>query len=539
MRILIIILCLYTQFNVAFGQQTVFNKAYALSPDTNNVTALHSIIQVGSNYMYYGRNYDVTENRNYPIIGMLNYKGDSLWTKRIVMNKICGPINTNSILQINDTLFCVAGCTWDSSIVQGRWVNFPFFHWFNAEGDSILTKEFTDSIMCGRPAVQVAGLDGFIYNINNGESLYSHPETNFNNITAIIPDSMFTLMTKIDLSGNILNQKVLRKEKHHSMLIYGSGFYFSYYNAINTVDSAIILSSWSQINNNVPNYNRHYITKLSKNGDTIWHRSFRPNSYDVFEGAYITKGENDSVYYFGTGVAIDSNIYPTYKGNSNLFYYGKLNFNGDTIWTKKFADTGQLAGYKESRLRNIYYNNNKLLINGFVYYIYLNVNQPAYHPTLVICDKDGKVKSYREHFNRKVYDLDNTINSCIYNDSSIVGVGWVQNFGWVIKLDSFGCMQPGCQAIDSIWNISLSINNPTSSRFELTIFPNPTQGKLKIDAIEMLKLEMMVTNSTGQVLTTQSVTNQSEIDLSSYPAGIYYINLFKDGYKKSFKVQKM
>jgi len=59
----------------------------------------------------------------------------------------------------------------------------------------------------------------------------------------------------------------------------------------------------------------------------------------------------------------------------------------------------------------------------------------------------------------------------------------------------------------------------------VTVFPNPTRGELSIQT-----LEENISISIYDILGTRMVyTNEREIDISSYPAGIYILNIEQDG----------
>lgn len=82
---------------------------------------------------------------------------------------------------------------------------------------------------------------------------------------------------------------------------------------------------------------------------------------------------------------------------------------------------------------------------------------------------------------------------------------------------------PGYSIIagDTISSINpLSIVNPLLLN-EPNYYPNPTSGKLNIKTTEYDKIEII--NSMGKVI---SETKNNEIDLSQYPAGLYFIRFY-------------
>lgn len=100
----------------------------------------------------------------------------------------------------------------------------------------------------------------------------------------------------------------------------------------------------------------------------------------------------------------------------------------------------------------------------------------------------------------------------------------------VTVTDVFGCSDVASVNVD----LSLSAANITALQ-RLQLFPNPMtdQAQLVLDFSESVALEWRVTTVMGQVLTRRSLssvrTGQYTIDLSTYPTGIYLLQLVIDG----------
>jgi hypothetical protein len=69
----------------------------------------------------------------------------------------------------------------------------------------------------------------------------------------------------------------------------------------------------------------------------------------------------------------------------------------------------------------------------------------------------------------------------------------------------------------------------------LNIYPNPSTGIFNIDGIDKT-VEMVVTNTHGQVIYNQSIGGNTLLDLSSQPKGIYFIELRSED---SVKIEKV
>lgn len=79
------------------------------------------------------------------------------------------------------------------------------------------------------------------------------------------------------------------------------------------------------------------------------------------------------------------------------------------------------------------------------------------------------------------------------------------------------------------------LDDAISDADKINIYPNPTDGLLYINVSNSIINDIVVTDISGQVYINETVnTNQLEIDFSSYPKGIYLVNIVteNDSYTK-------
>ena len=69
------------------------------------------------------------------------------------------------------------------------------------------------------------------------------------------------------------------------------------------------------------------------------------------------------------------------------------------------------------------------------------------------------------------------------------------------------------------------LNDPNFSQFSPTIYPNPTNGKIKISNLKSGTYFMCVTDITGKNVYQTNVNHKDFIDISFMPSGLYFINL--------------
>lgn len=101
---------------------------------------------------------------------------------------------------------------------------------------------------------------------------------------------------------------------------------------------------------------------------------------------------------------------------------------------------------------------------------------------------------------------------------------------WVVKVDSMGCLEPGCHLITGLQS------QVTTWRGALTVAPNPASGvaRLAWELPEGLdgSCQLSVVSAAGHLVGTVPVTlaeKSCTLDVSGYPAGVYHVHLVVDG----------
>ncbi len=85
---------------------------------------------------------------------------------------------------------------------------------------------------------------------------------------------------------------------------------------------------------------------------------------------------------------------------------------------------------------------------------------------------------------------------------------------------------------------SSSINNKITEKNSVTIYPNPTNGLLRIySEINYQILEISLFTILGEKVLT--VKNQSELDIKSLPTGTYFVKIKMDGISRMGKIIKI
>jgi hypothetical protein len=107
---------------------------------------------------------------------------------------------------------------------------------------------------------------------------------------------------------------------------------------------------------------------------------------------------------------------------------------------------------------------------------------------------------------------------------------------------------PEYTAVDSmvmyIDNTPVGIGE-NESGLEINVYPNPVHDKFTLDisGMEYSDLELIISNNQGQLIFSYRMDSfngayQNDIDLSYYPAGIYFLNVRGGAVNETVKIVK-
>jgi len=89
----------------------------------------------------------------------------------------------------------------------------------------------------------------------------------------------------------------------------------------------------------------------------------------------------------------------------------------------------------------------------------------------------------------------------------------------------------GCVTISNCTTVSITSIEALEKKYKISVFPNPTNGAIRITLPEeLLGLTMVLTNAVGEILQTTIINSTSvEYELSNYSDGIYYVQIQING----------
>lgn len=280
-----------------------------------------------------------------------------------------------------------------------------------------------------------------------------------------------------------------------------------------------------------------WILNLDSTGAIIWAKCYGGSDgdriYGINEEVYIEGTQTRSKYLMiGSSLSTDYDLAGLNKGKDD-FWAIKIDDVGQPIWSKTYGgsdvDFGIFGGGGNS-----FTSDNGAIIYGYTTSIDGDVSGRTVNQAdafLVRIDKDGK-KVWAKSYGSALTDGNTGTASVTCDDGYIFTLGVseisqdVSGTGlgdmelWLCKLESDGLDNANCSS-----NVSVGVSSITPDMV-LEIAPNPASSYLSIKTGAVIDARMNITDIAGRTLLTERLTgNNTRIDISSLPAGMYIIQL--------------
>ena len=269
------------------------------------------------------------------------------------------------------------------------------------------------------------------------------------------------------------------------------------------------------------------IIKTDSLGNEQWR--INPGNPDVDDNKVMLTTDSDGNIVAGTN-------YGTQESGDHQWMVVKIlkvTPEGEIIWDNDYTE----SGYDKFLLNTTILDNGNIVTNGSVRNF--GDNEPRRTSWILSVDSSGNQLWYRE------YNLLIGTNSFNYlsdvrqtYDNGLIGCGVVMpglpyDTGtvdiWVMKMDSVGCIEAGCDTIVGL----AEINKKHKSGFR--VFPNPASNELTIALEEdsSHNSDVKIVNIYG--ITTKEITipagsKMERIDITSWKPGVYFAT-FNNGKK--------
>ena len=213
---------------------------------------------------------------------------------------------------------------------------------------------------------------------------------------------------------------------------------------------------------------RPYLAKLdSLDGSILWEREYGSVEYSTLLFAAKERANGDLI---ACGVS--------YAGGDQQGLLMRTTSSGDSIWTRTYFYQDTLISTGQGRFYDVLPTND----GGFI------AAGAAYNPA-----------------------------------GAPYPPGYSQDT-WVVKVDSMGCIVPGCDGV-GVQEVVTNLGNA------LQVFPNPAHGSTTVNvqlpqSMRGNTLRLVLVNAQGQVVLEQQATEGEDVlDLSDVAAGLYYVHL--------------
>ena len=499
--------CLYSQ--VMFTERSSYNFASAL---------FSSMIRIGDTLYLSGVASDTSQNfaqvhapKNF--VALMDTNGNNL-DNHIVLGDYKKTYETfvHSLIRTRDKGFALCGSTIDSNNITAGALLIKYDSLLNVQltreykyHDSIIFLEMQEMIQLNDGTSIIVGDIQFpdfansiaimrvdtMYNIMWWKSYdsqglidaypsviqltdttlligYEHNNEDFDPY-AVISHTKFMI---IDTAGNMLSQW---QDSNDST--------FAPYGLLKTKDGGYAYCGRYTVKMSAP-YNDVFtdgvITKLNSNFQLVW-RSVKSNTATMGINTILNQlHELPDGSLIATGGGTSFNTVAQQDGF--LGWFVKVSANGDSIWS----------------------------------HLYSGVNDPG--------------NNYETQINDFQLLPDGGIIGC--GTSTDHSVNYASQQAWLIRLDSMGCLIPGC---DTLTPTGLSPTLTNGSHTGIAVYPNPANSLvyllIKTDNPNP-QLSFNIYNSDGQLLTTEKGAMQDItylLHVNNYAAGVYFVEVLNEG----------
>ncbi|KAA5536558.1 T9SS type A sorting domain-containing protein [Taibaiella lutea] len=490
------------------------------------------------------------------LLSIYDLEGHKLMQRHINLDD-CVDHNTlgySNVQKINNEMYVMAGQglyinkrAWAGGLIQ------PYIHFFNSSGDSIKTviieDTLVDRVIRGLAVTQNHEILGIGYESTvTGEIATNASGTTF------IPDSTYFWLCKFNSDGQLLWHKSFHGIRSVADGTFPVKLLVSADQATYTIAMTLDLG-WTS-----------YILKTDSAGNEIWQKSLQLreslSNHPALEPSSPSSSFDISPapdgYYF-----ISSTPYKFFEtvgqewDSQYAFYYGKLDEQGDTIWTKQYQPYNDYNYNYGRQIQTAA--NGDLIMSGLVSKMKQNGVTYEEHAAVFRSDSLGNIKWYREpmHYTRQqnggsyvghsLFGLsltpgrDGILAGGEYNGFYDPFLSTQPNngnlYGWLILMDSLGRRCPEDTVIMNspspcppvLFDMPTRVSEQESASSIITIYPNPADDYLNIKTIGAAQLldgsEITISDVHGRAIIHSLYHDGISIYVGLIKAGIYVFTI--------------
>jgi hypothetical protein len=302
-------------------------------------------------------------------------------------------------------------------------------------------------------------------------------------------------LAQLDTSGNVL-------WTHE----YGGTYRDEGWSMDTTSDGGFILGGWAQFSDT--NYDG-YVIKTDSLGNEEWHRYLGGTYRDGFCNV-ITTANNEYVSVGADAVA------QTFQTTVFELFAVRLDAGGSTVWQRNYGTWNTENSLTTAK---------ELPDGSFISCGTYHTGNRTAGALLKFADNGDSLwlRTYVHPPLDSVFNY-HTLRDVIQDDEGYFVSCGSTNDGqqdlWVIRVDSFGCLVPGCQQYDNIAERGIDLN--------VLVYPNPASDRVYISFRSATEPsgEFVLLNSAGQAVrrfTPDGRSTEIDLDISTQPSGLYLL----------------
>jgi hypothetical protein len=258
------------------------------------------------------------------------------------------------------------------------------------------------------------------------------------------------------------------------------------------------------------NNGRSWVVKTDSIGNVLWHRTYAGIASSTANGIRAAMLPDGNIIISG--------------GKSGNAYLQKIDTAGNQIWIKEYFLPGGQGLWGVVGLED------GTIVSCGVTDDGMGGSQAGW---LIKTDEHGDTLWTRTYDSSDLVDYLRNMLVMPNGDIVMVGFGRGENSttqdGWILRVDSMGCLEEGCHVVGV--NEQLTMSNE-----QLTIWPNPANEsfRVKVSGSKSQDLSITATDMLGRAFPLEkgvaegrgiSSEGIGSMDVSRWPNGIYLITL--------------
>jgi hypothetical protein len=281
---------------------------------------------------------------------------------------------------------------------------------------------------------------------------------------------------------------------------------------IQLLDGTFYLFGQSTLNNGIMKW---FLVKTDSAGKKLWQKTY--NEYPRQAGLTIIDAGGNGILLGGSySTDINGGSAGVVRGCAML-----IDTSGNIIWSKSYGSenkSGFTSGILNSQcvLFSGYSISNDSTNNGQGWLMVINLKGDSLFQRLYNINKS---------MSEQIYNINKTSDGFLMSGYGFTKIDTIYSQdAWLLKVDSFGCLTPGCQLV--------GIDNIPMSREEIKIYPNPAKDYIQFKHSTKI-ISYRIADYTGKLLLAGNYL-ESGINVENLPSGVYIVQILLKNKSQAF-----